>query len=621
MSVTDLVYRLVGNAGPLASELRSAERDVQRFQRRATSDMAKVGKAFAALGAAATTAFAVMVKGSIDTADQMQKMSDRVGIAIEDLSALSFVAEQSGTSIEALERPLATFASALASSGADSDKFTQSLRKIGVETRSASGELRPTIEVFKDISEQFSQLETGAQKTALAADIFGAKYGPQLLPLLNQGKDGIQALTQQAESLGLVIDEKTGRASERFNDNLNVLRRTFTGVANQVASQLLPVLVRYTNTAVDAANDSSLAASRVEAISNAFKVLLSLLDLVIAGFKVFGNAAGAAAAIILESLRGNFGAARNIASQFFTDFDNIATSVGDSWASIWTDTPEVERAARQQGEVVGSLFTDGVVERTRERVPSALEDAIKAANTAILKATEDAARAQERLFAQLESRAERVFLSTRTAQEQYNIAVAELRQLLDANLISQETYNRALNQAAQSLNKATESSDNFGESVEETNDRMNSFAARGADSLFAAFEDYFFNPMDRSLGDLLLNFGRTLARMASEAARQRIIQQLFGAAGATATASAGGGGGVVSAIGAGLGAAFGGRSQALDMGSGVELATRSAALTEQTFSVTNVNVVDPSMVQQMLMTPEGQRAVLNVMRANREVIL
>jgi hypothetical protein len=363
----------------------------------------------------------------------------------------------------------------------------------------------------------------------------------------------------------------------------------------------------------------------------AFKVVLSTIDLTIGAFKVFGSSAGAIAAIIYEAFRGNFGAARTIAAQFFADVDQIAIDVGESWASIWSDAPPIEQAARQTGELAGRSFAAGVQESTERRLPSALEAAMQAANERIQKGVDDAVRAQERLFDALQARGERVFLDTRTEQERYAMSVAELDRLLDAGVITIDTYSRALEDAADRLKKAKASSDDFGESVGENSNVMQDFSRRGAESLFSAFEDYFFSPMDRSFGDLVLDFGRTLARMAADVARQQIIQQLFSSAGAGASAAAAGPAGLGAAVA--VGAVSAGASALATRGSALEyhdgasgarngaMQTRSQALEAPQVNLTNVNVTDPSLLEQMLMTPEGQRAVLNVMRSNKEVLV
>jgi hypothetical protein len=53
------------------------------------------------------------------------------------------------------------------------------------------------------------------------------------VPFLNQGREGIAALMEEAKSLGLVMSEDAARASEAFNDNLTRLHAVTEGVQRQ----------------------------------------------------------------------------------------------------------------------------------------------------------------------------------------------------------------------------------------------------------------------------------------------------------------------------------------------------------------------------------------------------
>lgn len=74
-----------------------------------------------------------------------------------------------------------------------------------------------------DVAELFSLLPDGANKTALAVKLFG-RSGAELIPLLNQGKEGLAEFDKLASDLGLTLDKETGKAAEDFNDNLTKLK-------------------------------------------------------------------------------------------------------------------------------------------------------------------------------------------------------------------------------------------------------------------------------------------------------------------------------------------------------------------------------------------------------------
>lgn len=63
-----------------------------------------------------------------------------------------------------------------------------------------------------------SRLPDDVDKAALNVKLFG-KEGLAIIPLLNQRREGITALMEDAQRQGLVMSEEVARALEVFNDN------------------------------------------------------------------------------------------------------------------------------------------------------------------------------------------------------------------------------------------------------------------------------------------------------------------------------------------------------------------------------------------------------------------
>ncbi|MGH8587419.1 MAG: hypothetical protein ACREWE_14975, partial [Gammaproteobacteria bacterium] len=82
--------------------------------------------------------------------------------------------------------------------------------------------------------------------------------GLDLIPFLNQGADGIAALTAEAERLGLKLTTETARAAEQFNDNLTALKFSTSTLGIALAGEMLPELVNITNAMREAAKEGGI---------------------------------------------------------------------------------------------------------------------------------------------------------------------------------------------------------------------------------------------------------------------------------------------------------------------------------------------------------------------------
>jgi hypothetical protein len=100
------------------------------------------------------------------------------------------------------------------------EEGSAALNALGVSATDVHGQIRPTEQVLLDLADKFSAMPDGADKAALAVKLFG-KEGLAIIPFLNQGREGITALMEEAQRLGLVMSEDVARASEVFNDNLD----------------------------------------------------------------------------------------------------------------------------------------------------------------------------------------------------------------------------------------------------------------------------------------------------------------------------------------------------------------------------------------------------------------
>lgn len=243
----------------LLAKTGAFETDIKRAARTTDREMDRIGKAATRAGvvigvalASAATATAIAVKNAIDSADELGKLSQKIGISVEALSGLKVAADLSGVSLDQLQGGIVRLARAQDDAAKGQGKFADLFASLGVSTTDASGRLRATNDVLLDLSEVFKSLPDGAEKTALAVELFG-RSGADLIPLLNLGIEGVSGLTQEALDLNQVLDSKTSKAAEEFNDNLTKIRLGATGLANELARGLLPTLLDITDALTDLA--------------------------------------------------------------------------------------------------------------------------------------------------------------------------------------------------------------------------------------------------------------------------------------------------------------------------------------------------------------------------------
>lgn len=307
---------------------KTAEKRMKDIERTAIS----VGKAMGAGLVVGVTALGVIVKKSIDAADEMSKLAQTTGVTTEALSQLQYAAGLSG--VEDLGTSLVKFNKAIAEAGAGSKSQAEAFAAIGVSVTDANGNLKDTETVLMETAEAFSHFEDGAGKTAVAMDLFG-KSGAAMIPLLNEGAAGIAEMRKEADDLGLTLDARTGKAAEQFNDNLSRMGSLVSGIGNQITRELAQPLADVTDGFISAAREGG-------TLKGIFREIAPVAQSAAIGTAVFA-----------ESVYGLMKALR---------------AVGGSFEAVWADI-ELFAAFVARGGPAGLAF-----EGNRKALAKALED-------------------------------------------------------------------------------------------------------------------------------------------------------------------------------------------------------------------------------------------------------
>lgn len=230
------------NLARFSSSIDKATADLNRFQSNASRIGGQIKSTFAGLGAGlAVGAFAGFVKEAIDAADEIGKMSQRVGVSAEALSALNYAASLADVSTESLGSGLKKLAVNAADTAKGTGEARDAFAALGISVKDSTGNLKGADVLLGEVATQFAGFEDGAAKTALAVKLFG-KAGADLIPLLNTGATGLADMRAEAERLGVIISPEQAKAAEEFNDNLTRVQTAIKGIGVQVSGPFLAAM-------------------------------------------------------------------------------------------------------------------------------------------------------------------------------------------------------------------------------------------------------------------------------------------------------------------------------------------------------------------------------------------
>ena len=213
------------------------------------------GRALQIAGAAAAAAATALTGAALRAAsvgDRFDKMSQRVGVASSDLSQLAFVASQSGTNIQTVENSLRILGTQMDNAASGSKTAAEGFDELGINVKNADGSLRDKMSILKEAADKMSKMDNETKKAALAGKIFGERYGSQLMPMLNQGSEGIEKLMARANELGMTVDDVAAKDAANFTDAMDEATTAIDGVVKTVGKELIPIMTPFIKKFADA---------------------------------------------------------------------------------------------------------------------------------------------------------------------------------------------------------------------------------------------------------------------------------------------------------------------------------------------------------------------------------
>jgi hypothetical protein len=272
-TVSSLKINLIAQTAAFSRNMDAAKKKMSLFTASAKS-MAKVLRAgFNALalygGIAAGVAvggLTVLTKNSLKSVDALSKLSDRIGIATEELSGLEHAARIAN--VQDLTKSLEKFVRGIGEYGMGIGEAKYAFEALGITIEQISN--MSTYDALLMIADQLSNISNISERANLAQKLFG-RGGASMINMLEKGSDGLMDMQREAEALGITFSRDAGAKVESFNDSVTRLKESFSGLGNTLAVNLAPSLERIVN-------------SMTEFVVTKREQIVNMIDRIVVGF-------------------------------------------------------------------------------------------------------------------------------------------------------------------------------------------------------------------------------------------------------------------------------------------------------------------------------------------------
>lgn len=315
--------RILAQVGELAAGMREATEKVESIGGAVRS----VTSLFTGLGEAMAAAFAVdkvaeFAEHMAEMGEEANHTAAELGMTVSQVSDLTIAFEQMGMNQEQATSGLQRLSRNIETAAMGSKTTAAAFEALGFKQEDIR-KLSPN-DVLERMADVFSKTENGTQKTAIAMTLLG-RTGAQMIPFLNEGREGLEHFRQIGEETGSAMTGPMAEGMEQTALGFHTLGLATKGVGITLFEALKPAidavvtgitnLVEWFNNAIKTGGELN---STLSIIVRGFDFVLQVLEATVLGFRtlftavsVMANAIGTSmltlGKVIYDALTGHWG--------------------------------------------------------------------------------------------------------------------------------------------------------------------------------------------------------------------------------------------------------------------------------------------------------------------------
>ena len=263
LTVAELQVQLEGQTKRFDRSLRASEGRLKSFERTGNRATKSVGTGLSRLGAIAGPAIAALgvtvlatrlisaAKNVTAFTDAIGKQADAVGVSTAFLQEFRVAVTLTGGSIGGADKALLKLNRNIAEAAEGTGPAADAFRDLGIPLAEIEGLELP--DVVGRIAQGISELESPAQKTAAAIDLFG-RSGALLVNTFAEGSQGLDDFRQRARDTGQVIEDSLIRRAEQLNDRFDLANMRLRNATIPILTDLQEGMTIFAEAAVKALN-------------------------------------------------------------------------------------------------------------------------------------------------------------------------------------------------------------------------------------------------------------------------------------------------------------------------------------------------------------------------------
>lgn len=277
-SLGSLFVHLRGDSSALTETLVKARGEVGVFAAEVKAENAGVGASMSAMSnvligvsLAVVGGMAAMTESVMNNGEQLYRLRAVTGMTGEQLSGLTLIANRAGVEGGQLQMMLGRLSLNAQNAG-------KGFKTLGIDTRDAHGEIKPLNTLLGEVADKFKVMPDGPTKTAVALELF-SRAGTKMIPVLNQGSKAFVEAQQEADRLGVTLNDSTIDAMHKLFLEQKQMDEAWKGLTVTVATAFVPIMTQVIGLVTGLAGFLRDAVKAIQPAAPVFEVLAGFIAL------------------------------------------------------------------------------------------------------------------------------------------------------------------------------------------------------------------------------------------------------------------------------------------------------------------------------------------------------
>ena len=232
------------------------------------------------------------VKEIAELGEQAERTSAMLGLTVEQVTDLQYASAVTGTSNEGMTRALEQLEKAMSDVHNTSSIQYAAFQSLGISTQFLAENQNNLAAVLDTIANKFAASADGPAKTAIAMALF-SRAGAEMIPLLDQGADGLAKLKAAAEDAGVELSGPMAEGMAKTAENNNTLGQAWQGLGETVfqifepsINALVKAMTGWIEAATESIKNGGLLQGALEDVALAVDTVIAAVELLVAGFQI-----------------------------------------------------------------------------------------------------------------------------------------------------------------------------------------------------------------------------------------------------------------------------------------------------------------------------------------------